>query len=42
VRTTTVERSTVVVDGETLVDGSTENAELETLEDENETSTPGA
>lgn len=31
---------TVVVDGETLVDGSTDNAEIETLEDRNKTTQP--
>ena len=30
-----VDAGTVVVDGETLVDGSTTNAEIETLEDKN-------
>jgi hypothetical protein len=36
-----VATGTVVVDGETLVDGSTTNAELATLEDDNRTDTPG-
>jgi hypothetical protein len=31
----------VTVDGETLVDGSTTNAELETLEDTNRTTSEG-
>jgi hypothetical protein len=34
-----VATGTVIVDGETLVDGSTTNAEIETLEDTN-TRTP--
>jgi hypothetical protein len=34
-----VATGTVVVDGETLVDGSTTNAEIETLEDDNRTET---
>jgi hypothetical protein len=36
-----VATGTVVVDGETLVDGSTTNAEIDTLEDTNRTSSEG-